>query len=364
MDEQDHNMDAQDHKNNQSYDEIINIDCLKKNEYKYDQEKQYEYIDAYYLNKDLKQQLLLLLEEANNMPKNFLNFVYTFYIDNLDQVYREDDSINSSILSDYDNKKFGLYIKIDKTENSDQQLIFFCPKDQKIVEQFFLIKTLNESQYFPENIEISLEKSSSVISDINSSSNIKDDNDKIKNDKSDKISFTSQENIKNNKDNIFSKFINGNMFENEAINYLRSKLMNNCEISSVFYTNIKLKNQSISIFYHEFEGIFIINDKIQFDKNIIRINCKYENNTFINCKKEGKDILEINGKNLLFIEAKKNANFGGTTFEKLVDKVYKFRNFIDNLYGTKDYGVVILYLYNNEFIYNLKDFEKFINFSN
>ncbi len=203
MDEQDHNMDAQDHKNNQSYDEIINIDCLKKNEYKYEQEKQYEYIDAYYLNKDLKQQLLLLLEEANNMPKNFLNFVYTFYIDNLDQVYREDDSINSSILSDYDNKKFGLYIKIDKLDNNDQQLIFFCPKDQKIVEQFFLVKTLNESQYFPENIEISLEKSSSVISDINSSSNIKDDNDKIKNDKSDKISFTSQENIKNNKDNIF-----------------------------------------------------------------------------------------------------------------------------------------------------------------
>ena len=203
MDEQDHNMDAQYHKNNQSYDEIINIYCLKKNEYKYEQEKQYEYIDAYYLNKYLKQQLLLLLEEANNMPKNFLNFVYTFYIDNLDQVYREDDSINSSILSDYDNKKFGLYIKIDKLDNNDQQLIFFCPKDQKIVEQFFLVKTLNESQYFPENIEISLEKYSSVISDINSSSNIKDDNDKIKNDKSDKISFTSQENIKNNKDNIF-----------------------------------------------------------------------------------------------------------------------------------------------------------------
>ncbi len=57
------------------------------------------------------------------------------------------------------------------------------------------------------------------------------------------------------------------MFENEAINYLRSKLMNNCEISSVFYTNIKLKNQSISIFYHEFEGFLSLMIKF----NLIRI---------------------------------------------------------------------------------------------
>ena len=231
------------------------------------------------------------------------------------------------------------------------------------MEQFFLVKTLNDPQYFPENknIEISLEKSNSVISDINSNSNINinEDNDKTKNDKNDVISFNSQETIKNNKDNIFSNFISGNMFENEAINYLRSKLMNNLEISSVFYTITKLKNQSLSIFYNEFDGIFIIKDRIQFDKNIIRINCKYENDTFINSKKEGNDVVEIKGKNLLFIETKKNANFGGSVFGKLTEKVYKFRNFIDYLYGTKDYGVVILYLYDNEFCYNLKDFEKF-----
>ena len=78
-------MDEQDTLKYQNYEKNINIEFLKKNEFKYEQEKQYEYLDAYYLNIDLKQQLLLLLEETNNMPKNFLNFVYKFYIDKLDR---------------------------------------------------------------------------------------------------------------------------------------------------------------------------------------------------------------------------------------------------------------------------------------
>ena len=136
------------------------------------------------------------------MPKNFLNFVYLTYIDNLKQVYSDDNSINSSILSDYEEKQFGLYIKFDKLKTKDQQLIFFCPKDQKVVEQFFLLKTLKDPEYFPENIEISLEESCSVISD----SGIIGDNDKTNNksqkNKSDKNSITSQENLENNKANL------------------------------------------------------------------------------------------------------------------------------------------------------------------
>ncbi len=57
-----------------------------------------------------------------------------------------------------------------------------------------------------------------------------------------------------------------------------------------------MKNKSISIFYTEFDGIFIIKDTVQFDKNIIRINCKYEKDICTNSKKEGDDVLEIKGK--------------------------------------------------------------------
>ena len=42
-------------------------------------------------------------------------------------------------------------------------------------------------------------------------------------------------------------------------------------------------------------------------------------------------------------------------------KIYSFKNFIDNVYGTKGYGIIILYIYNDRFINNNDNYNNFVN---
>ena len=138
------------------------------------------------------------------------------------------------------------------------------------------------------------------------------------------------------------------------------------ELPNVFYALREIKEikdekkEKIikSIFYNEFDSIFKVKEKIQFDENIVKINCKYEQEKFEDTKNKDKNILEIKGNNLVFVEVKTEANFSNI-FLELFEKIYKFRNLIDNMYGTKEYGTIILYLYDTKFIYDLKDFQLF-----
>ena len=60
----------------------------------------------------------------------------------------------------------------------------------------------------------------------------------------------------------------------------------------------------------------------------------------------------------MFVEVKNEANFPNA-FNDLFSHIYKFRSLLDNIYQTKGYGTIILFLYNNKFIYDLKDFRFF-----
>ena len=138
---------------------------------------------------------------------------------------------------------------------------------------------------------------------------------------------------------------------------------NNLELPNVFYTLRDIivgKDTKKTFFYNEIDSIFMIENDVEFDKNIFKINCKYENSLFDNTKLGNSDTLKIKGKNLVFVECKTKAKFSGI-FGKIFLFIHKFRSLIDNIFGTKDYGVIILYLYDNYFIYHSNDFECFQN---
>ena len=179
--------------------------------------------------------------------------------------------------------------------------------------------------------------------------------------------------MKRKKEKDIDNYIRGNVFENEVSNYLKNKILNseNKELPNIFYTIRNLydkddKSQNIKLnFFNEFDAVFMIENDINFDDNILKINFKYENKIFENNqdnKAKNTNNLIIKGKNLVFVECKYEANYN-KAFEdgKLFKKIYKFRDLIDKTFGTKGYGVIILYLYNTKFIYETKDFNNFKN---
>ena len=132
---------------------------LEKNEYTFDSNKDYEYINVKDLSRDTKTKLIEMIDKLNYMPKNFLEFIFSTYIYYLREIYNE-QVINNDVLEAYNENKFGIIIKIEKAKPTNQQLVFYCSKEQKIYEQFFLIKTLTNKEYYPENIKISLDSNS------------------------------------------------------------------------------------------------------------------------------------------------------------------------------------------------------------
>ena len=171
------------------------------------------------------------------------------------------------------------------------------------------------------------------------------------------------------KENNICDFIKGNVFENEVGRYLRNKICSiegNKELPDVYYAIkdiIDVKdnnNKKLTFFYNEFDSVFLVKSDVVFDKNIFRINCKYENNKFENSKITNPDILGIKGGNIVFVECKYKANFD-KIFNDIIVKINKFMDLIDNIFGTEKYGITILYLYDTQFIYRTNDYETFTN---
>ena len=159
-------------------------------------------------------------------------------------------------------------------------------------------------------------------------------------------------------DFFFCNYISGNIFEDEVINYLKSKLDQFCiEIPNVFYT---YKKSQTSFFYNEYDAIYKIDNKISLNKGIVRIKYTYNANDSMFNNLEDKDVFEIPEKSLLFVEVKKNQNFEGI-FTELFLKINKIKNLINDIYDTYDYKIIILYFYNTSYI---KSKDDFINFQN
>jgi hypothetical protein len=103
--------------------------------------------------------------------------------------YLKDISLNkivsTEILEEYNKNKFGLIIKVEEGEEKNQQLIFYCTKNQELLKQFFLAKNLNGI-----NEEFNLDKI-----EISSKSNSKDEHE------------SSNKSVQDNKDNRFFLFV-------------------------------------------------------------------------------------------------------------------------------------------------------------
>ena len=104
--------------------------------------------------------------------------------------------------------------------------------------------------------------------------------------------------------------------------------------------------------------LFVLDNGIEFDESIVKINCKYEKGLFENSKHINKNNLAIEGKNVVFVECKQAGDFYNY-FTNLLEKVYKFRRLIDDIFNIKDYGTKILYLYDDIFIYKNVCFNRF-----
>ena len=96
----------------------IIINNLEKNNYTFNKGKEYKYINVGDLKIEMRRELIKVLGELNHMPKNFLEFVFITYLDYLNEIFK-DNVVNSDILSDYNQNKFGLRIKIDKSKEKD-----------------------------------------------------------------------------------------------------------------------------------------------------------------------------------------------------------------------------------------------------
>ena len=316
----------------------IEFKYLETNELTFNKNKNYQYISLLDdLNIDTKNKLIDILKDKNSMPYNYLNFIYQTYIEYTKEIINE-GIVPQEILEEYKNNKFGLLIKLDKEKTKDQQLVFYCTKNQNVLKQFFLAKNLNgeKEDFNLDNLEIHSKSS----------------------EKSSKNSKHSKTSINEIKDNKICSYISGHIFEEEVIEYLRSKLIKlYIEIPNVFYS---IKNDKNGMFYNEFDAIFKIDNKLTLNRGIVRINCIFTND---HSSKEfsdfnDKEIFEIPGKSLLFIEVKKSANFEGH-FPELFAKIKKYRNLINDIYNTSDYQIIILYFYNNLFISSNDYFEKF-----
>ena len=357
------------------YDETeINVNLELLGEYNIEKGKNYQYINVDTLSFDLKNAIIEKLENTNEMPNNFLKFVYETNLDNLRTIYSEeqinDDNkdkteyiVNADVSKAYKENRFGLIIKVNEDNKDEQQLVLYCQKTQRLFHQFFLRKELNTKKYLSD-LEISLPSSSQTSKNIQENNNetnmnkINPEGNKIEQDNSKDMFSVFKEEKK------LGKYIKGHAFECEVCVYLRKKICmdeKNHELPNVFYTlkNIKVKNGTKeTFFYNEFDSIFLIENDVEFDKSVFKINCKFENSLFDDTKLGSNETIKLKGKNLVFVECKVKAKFS-KIFEELFPKIYKFRSLIDNIFGTKDYGVIILYLYDNEFIYCSDDFSHF-----
>ena len=343
--------------------------------YNYDGTQEYKYIDVATLSLEDKENIINILEKKNLMPNNFLNLVCVTYLDHLLTIYKNmqklkgnyiDNAYNVNLATwkEYQDNKFGIRIKQDVNNEDDKQVIFYVCKNLDLYDQFFLQKTLREKKYYLENLEFSLTPTKSSQKVKSTSSNGTNNNsNSIKTNKSQgfPIKFQKQKDI--------DKFVKGNVLEGEVCNYLRTKICSgksNVELPNVFYTMRKIKkkgNDVISLFYNEFDAAFIVNESVELDKNIMRLNCKYEGNKCENSKDNNINNLNLKEKRIVFVECKYEENyqaaFGKTNLFK---KIYSFRNLIDEVYGTKGYGITILYIYNNQFINGRDNYCEFVKY--
>lgn len=73
------------------YDETeINVNLKLLGEYNIEKGKNYQYINVDTLSFDLKNAIIEKLENSNEMPNNFLKFVYETNLDNLRTIYSEE----------------------------------------------------------------------------------------------------------------------------------------------------------------------------------------------------------------------------------------------------------------------------------
>ena len=341
-----------------NYPQTIDIDYdeLGQAEYDYKKGKKYKYIDVGTLDQDAKDKIIELLDKKNGMPNNFLKFLYDTDLDKIKNIFKQqknsenDNKIESQYSPRFDQKedyvshKFGIILKVDVENKDEKQLVFYCSKNQALYEQFFLEKALVTEKYNQENLEFSL-------SDIKGSQNSQSKNSS----KNEKETFKSREDFKDEMD--VDKYFRGHILESEVINYLRNRIGiyegKNNELPTVFYA-IKDKK----FFYNEFDSIFMLDNEIKLNENIVRVNCKYESGLFENSKKVNKNSLEIKGKNVVFVECKSSGDFGNI-FLKLFKKIYRFRSLLDNIFDIKDYGTKILYLYDTKFLERNVCFERF-----
>lgn len=92
------------------------------------------------------------------------------------------------------------------------------------------------------------------------------------------------------------------------------------ELPNVFYTlkNIKVKNGTKeTFFYNEFDSIFLIENDVEFDKSVFKMNCKFENSLFDDAKLGNNETIKLQGKNLVFVECKVKTKFS-KIFEELL----------------------------------------------
>lgn len=314
----------------------IQLEFLKKNELTFDPKKNYQYIKIDDLETDTKLELITILESMNSMAYNYLKFIYDTYVEYLKEIITN-GIVPGEILEEYKNNKFGFMIKVDKKVKKDQQLVFYCTKNQQVLKQFFLAKDLNgkKEDFNLNNIEIHSTTS-----------------------KDSKKSTSSKESIKDIKDNKICNYIRGHMFEDEVLEYFKSKLNGAFEIPNVFYY-VKKGAQNTTIFFNEFDGIFKVEKKITLNRGVVRINCMYSNDNnkeFFDCTKT--ELFELPGKSLVFIEVKKSPNYEGD-FPQLFLKIDKYKNLIKDVYEISDYKILVLYFYNNLYISSKDYFEKF-----
>ena len=90
--------------------ENIDIDKLCENEYDYDKNKIYEYINIRKFGKDIIEKLIAILENRNFMPNNFLNFVFKAFLDKCKKITENGSDIDGK--SDENKYAVKLQVKI------------------------------------------------------------------------------------------------------------------------------------------------------------------------------------------------------------------------------------------------------------
>ena len=286
---------------------------LKKNKYSFCYDTKYIYISVDSLNPQKRNQIIDIVKDNNCIPKNFLEFILEVCLYKLDKIYNS-EIIDSKILDDYEERNFGLIIKINECEKTEQQLVLYSLKSQELFDQFSLINCLTDAKY---QVKINNENDETKISFIKA--------DKIEN-------YTRREDS-----------------ELEIYNYFKKKITHyqkNLELPDVFYTfedNFVSDNNSELFSYSEFFSVYLVKHRVKFDTKLIP-KFLYENSDNEISFEEDPVTFEIKKGNLVFIETDINLEFS-ENIENLIGKINKFRSLYDHIYGTENFGIVICYLY-------------------